>query len=158
MALRVLPVLLSLLSSNFLPNRASALRFDQASISNPTHNFEPFCSVLANLLELSDCQEQLRLLKGIPLLVVNLTAPTGAMPLSPSSPNTTTYHTTTYSPPPSGMSRLAKRRCSRAQQIRNQRSTYRSSRPILLSTSTYYCFDPLIFSQNAELCLFWSAC
>lgn len=34
-------------------------------------------SVLANLLELPDCQEQLRLHKGIPLVVVNLHAATG---------------------------------------------------------------------------------
>ncbi len=58
MALHLLPILLSLLASNFLPNRAAAL------------------SVLANLLELSSCQEQLRLLKGIPLVVANLAAAT----------------------------------------------------------------------------------
>lgn len=58
MSLNLLPILLSLLASNFLPNRAAAL------------------SVLANLLELSGCQEQLRLLKGIPLVVANLAAVT----------------------------------------------------------------------------------
>ena len=58
MALRALPLLLHLLASNFLPNRAAAL------------------SVLANLLELPECQDQLRTLKGIPLIVSNLAAAT----------------------------------------------------------------------------------
>ncbi len=39
----------------------------------------PFHSVLANLLELPECQEELRLHKGIPLLVANLHAVTGAL-------------------------------------------------------------------------------
>jgi hypothetical protein len=63
-----------------------------------THDLQPFCSVLANLLELSDCQEQLRLLKGIPLVVANLTAPTGFTPLSFMIRNIAVNHVTTCQP------------------------------------------------------------
>jgi hypothetical protein len=61
MALGILPILLQLLASDFLPDRSAAL------------------SVLANLLELPECQEQLRVLKGLPLITANLAAATGSL-------------------------------------------------------------------------------